>query len=158
VWCAGVAAVPIEIAAARAIKRDERNQRIAVNEYLAVPGYATFFVAGDQACILDRESGQPYPMRAQFAVREGDLVAENIQRSTEGQALKSFSWNDVGFIVSLGKGRALAKVFGARFSGPFAWWLYRTAYFIKIVGIKAKVRTAVEWTLNLFLPRDITRA
>lgn len=54
-------------------------------------------------------------------------------------------------------GGALGETFGLRWSGPFAWWLYRTAYLVQIFGIRAKLRTALEWTVNLFSPRDLAK-
>jgi len=87
----------------------------------------------------------------------GVTASQNIIRTMDDRPLRVYHCNDKGFIVSLGKGGSLAYVFGLKFSGPFAWWLYRTAYLTQIVGTKAKLRTVLEWTLNLFYPRDITR-
>lgn len=157
IWTAGVKARDIPLIAERQIGRDQKKNRIMVNQFLQVPSYENVFVAGDQAQIEDKEGGQPYPMRAQFAVREGEKAAENITRRMAGKPLAEFMWNDQGLIISLGKGSAIARVFGVHFSGPFAWFLYRIAYLIKIVGLRAKLRTALEWLLNTFLPRDISK-
>lgn len=157
IWTAGVQAVEIPLGSKKRITQDEQSRRIKVNEYLQVPLHPCLFVAGDQGWIAQKEGGQPYPMRAQFAVREGELAAENIVRMIDGKPLKEFFWRDMGFLVSVGKGTALAEVFGIQFSGVFAWMLYRVAYLLKIVGLRAKLRTALEWTLNTFLPRDISK-
>ncbi|MDO8621754.1 MAG: NAD(P)/FAD-dependent oxidoreductase, partial [bacterium] len=107
--------------------------------------------------VYDREEHQPYPMRAQFAIREGTVAAGNIVQTIAGNPLQPFQWRDRGFLLSLGQGGALGIAFGVRWSGPFAWWLYRTAYLTQIIGIRAKLRTALEWTLNLFSPRDLSK-
>ncbi|TSC73207.1 MAG: NADH dehydrogenase, partial [Parcubacteria group bacterium Gr01-1014_70] len=84
-------------------------------------------------------------------------AADNIVRMMQKKPLKEFFWRDMGFLVSVGKGTALAEVFGIQFSGVIAWIIYRVAYLMKIVGTRAKLRTALEWTLNTFLPRDISK-
>ncbi len=157
IWTAGVRARDIPIEAKKRISRDKASNRVKVNEFLQMGGYSRLFVAGDQAWIHRKEGGQIYPMRAQFAMQEGMVAAENIMRMMRKKPLKEFFWRDTGFIVSLGKGGALAEMFGVQFSGPIAWVLYRGAYLVKIVGWRAKLRTALEWTLNTFLPRDISK-
>ena len=157
IWTAGVKAREIPITAKKHITRDKFSQRIKVNEFLQIPSYKEIFAAGDQAWIHEKENGQPYPMRVQFAVREGEVAAENIIRLHQKTPLKEFFWRDLGLVVSLGKGSALAELFGLQFGGPLAWLVYRGAYLIKIVGLRAKLRTALEWILNTFLPRDISK-
>lgn len=158
-WTAGVKAQTVAFTgeSAQHIVLDERSGRITVEPALNIRGLEHVFVVGDQMYLGDKETGQPYPMRAQFAAREGSVAGENVVRIMHNAPLQEFSWNDQGFIVSLGKGGALAQIFGIKFSGAFAWWIYRTAYLFKLVGVRAKLKTAFEWTLNLFLPRNISK-
>lgn len=157
IWTAGVKARELALFAQEAINRDERSGRIMVNAFLQIPAYQNVFIAGDQAWIRDKEHDQPYPMRAQFAQREGRVAGRNIARLIDDEPLEEFAWKDQGLIISLGKGGALAQIYGVRASGPLAWWVYRTVYASKILGWRARARTVLRWTLNLFLPRDITR-
>lgn len=157
IWTAGVEAREVEMTARKRVTKDVKSKRIKVNEYLQISSYPHMFVAGDQAWIWKKERGQPYPMRAQFAVREGEVAAENIVRLMNKKPLKEFFWRDKGLLVSVGKGTALAEVCGVQFSGVIAWILYRVAYLLKIVGLRAKFRTALEWILNTFLQRDISK-
>lgn len=156
-WTAGVQARDIPIAAEKGLERDQKSKRIKVNNYLQTTSYENVFVAGDQAWIYDKEERQPYPMRAQFAVREGKRAGANILNLLEGKPLQEFDWNDMGIIVSLGKGGALAKIGNFKFSGFIAWWLYRTAYLFNMVGLRTQLRTAAEWIINVFFPRDISK-
>jgi NADH dehydrogenase len=94
-------------------------------------------------------------MRAQFAVGEARAVAKNILHSLAGEPLQAFHFNDSGFLLSLGKGGALAEVWGQDFRGPIAWLLYRV-YLLKLVGARTRIRTAIEWFLNFFTPRDLS--
>jgi NADH dehydrogenase len=156
-WTAGVLAVDTPVEASKEILKDPKTNRFKVNQYLQIPNYPEVFVAGDQAHIIDKDSLQPYPMRAQFATREGRTAADNIENLLLGKPLMKFDYNDLGFIVSFGRGNALAKLFGVRLEGPLAWLAYRGAYWLKVVGIKAKIRTLVEWVLNLFFSRDVSK-
>jgi NADH:ubiquinone reductase (H+-translocating) len=157
IWTTGVQAREVSLLPAGHVKKDEKSRRIPVNSFLQIPAYPELFVAGDQAWKADKENGQPYPMRAQFAVREGAAAAVNVVRMMQKKELQEFYWNDMGFIISLGKGYALAYVFGIKLSGMPAWLVYRGAYLAKIVGVRAKLRTTLDWTLNTFLPRDISK-
>lgn len=58
-------------------------------------------------------------------------------------------------LASLGRRSAVAEIYGFKFSGFFAWWLWRTVYLLKLPGLERKVRVAIDWTLDLFFPRDI---
>ena len=61
----------------------------------------------------------------------------------------------LGELAAIGHHAAVADIMGMKFSGFFAWWLWRTIYLMKLPGIDRKVRVALDWTLDLFFPRDI---
>ena len=42
-----------------------------------------------------------------------------------------------------------------RFSGLFAWFIWRGIYVSKLPGLERKIRVLMAWTLELFFPRDI---
>ncbi len=157
IWAAGVKARAVEFGGDKPLEFEKMTGRVKVTSFLSIPGYKNAFIAGDQAWIVDKETGMPYPMRAQFATREGDVAAENIYADMYGEPPVEFEWKDLGFILSLGKHGALAEVKGLHFTGFPAWWLHRIAYLSKIIGIRAKMRTGLEWLLNLFTPRDVNR-
>jgi NADH dehydrogenase len=48
-------------------------------------------------------------------------------------------------------------MFGIRFSGFLAWFAWRTIYLSKLPGIVRRLRVTLDWTLDLFFPRDITQ-
>jgi len=158
IWAGGVLASDISIKSEKPLVRNEKDKRVLTNMFLQLSDYLNVFVLGDFAWVPQKENKNiPYPTRAQFATQEGRTTGRNIWRLILGDdKLEEFKWNDNGFIVSLGKGGALAHVFGLRFSGFVAWAIYRIAYLSKLFGIRAKIRTALEWTLNLFLPRDLS--
>jgi NADH dehydrogenase len=44
-----------------------------------------------------------------------------------------------------------------RFSGLFAWLLWRGIYLAKLPGLERKIRVLMDWTIELFFPRDIVQ-
>ena len=152
IWTAGVA--PSSLLATLPCARNKRGQ-IIVNEYLEVPDRPRVWALGDCAEIPNPQTGQPYPPTAQHAVREGKVAAENIAASIRGITRNKFNYRPVGVLVSLGRRSAVAEILGFRFSGFFAWWLWRTIYLFKLPGLERKLRVAMDWTLDLFFPRDI---
>jgi NADH:ubiquinone reductase (H+-translocating) len=44
-----------------------------------------------------------------------------------------------------------------RFSGLSAWLMWRGIYLAKLPGLERKIRVLVDWTIELFFPRDIVQ-
>lgn len=123
--------------------------RILVDEYLRCAGTENAFALGDAA--------GAFPMLAQVAVRESEIVAKNIIASLEGAPLHPFSFRPKGMLLSLGKWYAAGEVYSIGVRGYFAWWLWRTVYLFKFSSWKKRLRIVFEWSLHAFSPRDITR-
>lgn len=155
VWAAGVKAREFKIEAAKPVEIDSSSRRIHVTETLQIPSYKNVLVAGDQSWVERGQQG-PYPMRAQFAVRQGKQAADNVLRDLRGDQPERFFWTDKGLVVSVGEGRTYAEVGGFKLSGPLATIAYKSIYLMSTVGIRAKLRALLEWGMNLFLPRDIS--
>ena len=151
VWTAGIAPNPL---LSDLPCRKERG-RIVVNEYLEVPEYPGIWAIGDCVHLPDPNTGRPYPPTAQHAVRQGRQVAKNIVAAIRGRPKRPFAFSSLGQLVPLGRRSAIAEILGFKFRGFFAWWLWRTIYLGKLPGLERKIRVAIDWTLDLFLPRDI---
>ena len=152
IWTAGVAPNPLlkDIDVPR-----EGSGRIAVEPTLAVKGHAEIFALGDCAASIDRATGRPYPPTAQFAIRQGRVVADNIAAAIRGGRSRPFDFMPLGLLASLGRRSAVAEVLGFKFSGFFAWLMWRAIYLSKLPGFERKVRVALDWALDLVFPRDI---
>lgn len=151
VWTAGVASNPL---LDQLPCRMERG-RVVVNDFLEVSGYPGVWAIGDCAHLSDPKSGLPYPPTAQHAVRQGRRVAENIVADIRGKPKRPFAFSSLGQLVPLGRRSAIANILGFKCRGFFAWWLWRTIYLSKLPGMGRKIQVAFDWTLDLFLPRDI---
>lgn len=152
IWTAGVA--PSLLLGTTSCQLNRRGQ-VAVNKFLAVSEHPGIWALGDCAEIPTPQAGQFYPPTAQHAIRQGKVVAENIAASIKGGSPRPFIYKPLGMLASLGRRSAVAEICGFRFSGFVAWWLWRTVYLFKLPGLERKVRVAMDWTLDLFFPRDI---
>ena len=65
------------------------------------------------------------------------------------------NFRSVGSLCVVGHHTACAEVLGLKFSGLFAWLLWRCVYLSKLPGLERKIRVLFDWTLELFFPRDI---
>jgi NADH dehydrogenase len=131
--------------------------RIIVNSNLQIEGCPNVFVIGDIASLAGAD-GKPLPMLAQVAVEQGIHTGYNIKSLLKGRSLLHFKYESKGGLVSLGQWQALADIYGLRFSGPLAWFIWRTVYLFKFLSSSKRVKIVVDWTLNIFYPRDITKA
>jgi NADH dehydrogenase len=153
VWAAGVKAQYPELVGNFTA---DPSGRIPVSTYLQMHNYKNVFVLGDSALLL--QDGKPIPMLAQVAVEQAPYVAHNIAQSIRGKALEAFRYESKGELVSLGRGNAVARIFGITFSGVVAWFIWRTIYLFKFLSGSKRIKIAVDWTVDLFYPRDITKA
>jgi NADH dehydrogenase len=60
-------------------------------------------------------------------------------------------------LAAIGHRTGVAMVFGMKFSGFIAWWLWRSVYLLKLPRLAKKMRVVIAWTLDLFFGRDITQ-
>lgn len=132
------------------------NYRVLTDEFLRVPGHEGVWSAGDCASVpLADGGGAPCPQTAQFAMRQGATLAENIGRYLTGRDLKPFTFKGLGELASIGHRTAVANIMGLQFSGFLAWFMWRTIYLSKLPGLDRRLRVTIEWTLDFFFPRDI---
>jgi NADH dehydrogenase len=154
VWTAGAA--PSPLLQELAIERDKRGA-VVVENTLAVKGSAGVWALGDCAVVPDAKTGKPCPPTAQFAIREACTLARNIRAAIKGEPLKPFHFDSLGTLCVVGHHTACAEIKGFKFSGFFAWFLWRTLYLSKLPGLERKVRVVSDWTIELFFPRDIVQ-
>jgi NADH dehydrogenase len=130
--------------------------RIKVNSYLHCDEAANVWAVGDCAAIPLGED-RFAPPTAQFALREARRCAQNIVAQMRGRSLEAFEFSTLGSLCSLGRRSAVADVFGIKLSGLLAWILWRIVYLAKFPGLDRKARILADWTMDIFLPRDISQ-
>jgi len=177
----GNAPNPIIVDLCKTNKIPTEKARIITDATLRVEGFDNLWAAGDCAAVpmaLSKEAarqaavaktdaamaGSPFaprkycPPTAQFAYRQGICVGKNLANILKGAATppQPFTFKGLGELASIGHQSAVADIMGLRFSGLLAWFMWRTIYLMKLPGLDRKVRVVIDWTLDLFFPRDIT--
>lgn len=151
VWAAGTAPNPL---LNRLDLPRTKSGKIEVDATMAVRGHPGLWAVGDGAAIPDLVTGGLCPPTAQYALRQGKRLAQNIAAAVDGRETVPFKFKSLGLLAGLGRRSAVAEIFGFKFSGFFAWWLWRTIYLMKLPGFERKVRVVIDWTLDLVFPRD----
>ena len=128
--------------------------RLKTGADMRVTGSDWIWSAGDCASV-PMEGGETCPATAQFAMRQGAHLGANIASAFRGSGTKPFRFKGLGELAAIGHRTAVAEILGLKFSGFFAWWMWRTIYLSKLPGIDRKLRVVIDWTLDLFFPRDI---
>lgn len=151
VWSAGTAPSPL---LDRLNLPRTKTGKVQVDAAMAVMGHPGLWAVGDSAAIPDVLKGGFCPPTAQFAIRQGKQLAKNIAAVLTGREAQPFQFKSLGLLAGLGRRTAVAEILGFKFSGFVAWWLWRTIYLMKLPGFERKLRVALDWTLDLFFPRD----
>jgi NADH dehydrogenase len=161
VWTAGTA--PNPLTKTLPLEKDKRGALI-VDKTLAVPDHAGIWALGDCAAVVDAKSGKPCPPTAQFALREAATLAKNVRLSLEGKQARGFHFDSLGALCVVGHQTACAELTipfardkAMRFSGLLAWFMWRGIYLGKLPGLERKIRVLVDWTVELFFPKDIVQ-
>jgi NADH dehydrogenase len=136
---------------------DKHRGRLLVDEYMRCKGRDNIWAVGDCAWVINAIDDKPCPPTAQFAVRQGRQCAENIVRSMADESLQPFSFKQIGYLASLGHLSAVVEIGPIRLTGFFAWWIWRTIYLSKLPGWYRKLKVMIDWTVDLFFPRDIVQ-
>ena len=161
VWTAGTA--PNPILKRLPVERDKRGA-VIVDSTLAVRNFPGVWALGDCAAVTDAKTAEPYPPTAQFALRAARTLAKNIHASVHDKPLTPFHFDSLGALCVVGHQTACAELTvpfartkSVTFSGLIAWIMWRAFYLAKLPGLERKARVLVDWTMELFFPRDIVQ-
>lgn len=149
VWTAGSAPNPL----LESLACHKERGRALVNENLALVENPGVWAIGDCAAIPNGEAGF-HPPTAQHAIREARCLAQNIISAVDGKPLKPFTFRTLGQLASLGHRKGVAQLFGFRFSGFLAWWLWRSIYLMKLPRMEKRIRVALNWSLDILFSKD----
>jgi NADH dehydrogenase len=146
-----------------------KGHRILANNYLEVKNYENeVYALGDCASVTDPHTGNPYPPTAQHAIRQSDIVANNIMLSIyekrrgkeklEENKKKKFNYKTKGMMAQIGKRTGVAILFGKiKLHGFLAWWLWRTYYLANLPTIKKKLKVVGDWTSDILFKPDVSQ-
>ncbi len=105
---------------------------------------------------MRRQESRVRPPRNSRSARHGRWRG-TLSLSIADKPLQPFHFDALGTLCVVGHHTACAEIKGYKFSGFFAWILWRGIYLSKLPGLERKVRVLSDWTIELFFPRDIVQ-
>jgi NADH dehydrogenase len=157
VWTAGVK--PHPVLAQTDLPRDNRGRITCLPTLQVVASDQVVegaWSAGDCAAVPDlTKPGEYCAPNAQHAVRQARRLADNIRAQILGRDIKPYRHRYLGSVASLGLHKGVAQVYGFKVKGWPAWFMHRSYHMSRIPSLNRKVRVIVDWTLALFLRREV---
>ena len=153
IWTAGV--TPVNTIK-RSMFKTEKG-KIVINNFLEVPKFPGVFAIGDCALFVDPITNRPFPPTAQIAEAQAKMAAKNLISLIQNSEQEKFVYHSKGQMAIIGKRSGIATFLGVNISGFVAWLIWRNVYLSKIPTFDKKTRVFLDWTIDLFFDRDISR-
>ena len=130
--------------------------RLLVEADMSLQGHSDIWAIGDCALIPNADDGKLSPPTAQYAIREGQQLADNIARSVRGEETQPFNYKSKGSMATIGHLSGVAEMFGSiRLGGFPAWLVWRGFYLMLMPTLAKKTRILFEWTWSMLFSPDI---
>ena len=142
IWTAGLAVAPPPLLPS--VPAGPQG-RLLCQADLRLTGEEAVFAAGDVAAVPDKRRQQPLPATAQVAMQQAPVLAHNVLASLDGEPLQDFHWNDLGEMLSLGRGQAAITAKGFTMAGPTAARLREAVYLARMPGAGHRLAAAAGW-------------
>jgi NADH dehydrogenase len=138
-----------------------RDARVLVDEQLRAldasgAALQDVYVLGDCAA-AKRADGKLQPALSQTAIAMGTHVGRSLVRRALGKPPEAFEFEDVGYIISLGKHSSVVSLFGVSVSGKLAWLLWAGAYLVKMVGLRKQIEVGIDHLTHFFFEHDTSQ-
>jgi NADH dehydrogenase len=153
IWTAGV--TPVNTIKRSMFKTDKG--KVIINDYLEVQGFPGVFAVGDCALFLDPKTQRPFPPTAQIAESQAKTASKNLKALIKNSQKEKFVYHSKGQMAIIGKRSGIATLLGMNISGFWAWLIWRNVYLSKIPTFDKKFRVLLDWIIDLFFDRDISR-
>ena len=149
IWAAGVHAVPVADALARALGAEtDRAGRIPINPDLTVRGHPEISVIGDVSNLAGPD-GRPLPGLATVAIQQAAHVAKAIEHGGPG-ASTPFRYLDKGALAVIGRGRAICEIRGVKLSGWPAFATYLGVHLFYLGSEGKRLKLLADWGTTWF--------
>lgn len=152
VWVTGTK--PNSVVGELGVELDDHG-RLRVDEHLRVIGTGDVWSAGDCAAVPDLVGGDLCPPTAQYAVRQGRALGDNLVAALTGAPARPFRYRNRGQFVTLGRHKAVAELLGFRLAGLGAWLARRAYYATQIPTVNRKLRVTLDWLIGMPFGHDV---
>jgi NADH:quinone reductase (non-electrogenic) len=145
-WVTGVVAAPL----IETLGLPTERGRLKVQADLQVPGHPDVFAAGDAAAVPDVTQPEKItPPTAQHATRQGKVLADNVAASLGYGTKREYKHGNMGLVVDLGPGHAVANPLNVPLTGYPAKFVTR-AYHTYVIP-----RMVNRWAVGLVYMTDV---
>lgn len=152
IWTAGVKANEL---AERLPAPKGRGGRVVVTPELHPEEFPEVYVVGDMAYLEDG-AGQPIPQVAPAAIQQGAHAARNILRAVAGEPQEPFRYKHLGTMVTIGRNKGVAQVWGRSVRGFLAWIAWLVVHLVRLIGFRNRLFVLANWAWNyLFYERAV---
>lgn len=111
--------------------------RIPTDGWARVEGLHNVYAVGDVAI----DPAVRYPQVAPVAIQQAQTLAHNLSTNE----WKPFVYKDPGSMATIGRGRAVADVWGIHLTGFLAWAAWGLVHLRSILGVRGKIVVLVDW-------------
>ena len=153
IWTAGI--TPVNTIK-RSMFKTEKG-KIIINDFLEVEKFPGVFAIGDCALFVDPITNRPFPPTAQIAEAQAKMAAKNLISLIKNSEKEKFVYHSKGQLAIIGKRTGIATFLGMNISGFLAWLIWRNVYLSKIPTFDKKTRVFLDWIIDLFFDRDVSR-
>jgi len=153
IWTAGI--TPVNTIK-RSMFKTEKG-KIVINDFLEVEKFPGVFAVGDCALFVDPVTNRPFPPTAQIAEAQAKMAAKNLISLIKNSEKEKFVYHSKGQLAIIGKRTGIATFLGVNISGFLAWLIWRNVYLSKIPTFDKKTRVFLDWIIDLFFDRDVSR-
>ena len=153
IWTAGT--TPVNTIK-RSMFKTEKG-KIVINNFLEVSKFPGVFAIGDCALFINPITNRPFPPTAQIAEAQAKLAAKNLISLIKNSEKEKFTYHSKGQMAIIGKRTGIATFLGVNISGFLAWVIWRNVYLSKIPTFDKKIRVLLDWIIDLFFDRDVSR-
>jgi NADH dehydrogenase len=146
-WAGGIVSTAFgKRLAERTQAETDKAGRITVKPDLTIPNYPNIWVIGDLAHAVEKD--HQLPGVAQVAMQGGAYAGKCIAARLENKPIKPFHYFNKGDMAVIGRGAAIANIFGLQLSGFPAWLIWLFIHLIYIVEFQSRVMVFVQWGLQ----------
>jgi len=90
------------------------------------------------------------PQVAQVAIQQAWRLAKNLNKGFDLAKWRPFKYHDMGTMATVGRNKAVAEIYGLKFSGFVAWFIWMFIHLISLLGFKNRLQTLINWAWNYF--------
>lgn len=133
------------------------ENRIQCDQFCRVEGWPGVYAGGDNAAIIDKHTGKPYPATFLCAQTQGVQVADNILADIRHQRPQPYRYRAIGELALLTKTYAVGNLRRLHLGGYPSLVLGRAFYLRYTPTWRRRLTLVFEWLLASFFPPDITQ-